>query len=362
MDLILHFGVHKTGSSSIQDTLYALDDDSFNYIHFGRPNPSLQIVKGYSANWHRRKKFARHNPTEKDIHRGTTKSQEALVKAIQSAPSKKTILSSEAIAHLKPDEIQKLISDIRPYTKSIRAIGYLRPLKSYAESVFQERLKRAPLSLDEFTVPVKYRQLIEGLDDTLGHENVSVYKFDRSEFEQGCVVRDFCQHVEIELKSDDVISSNMSLSLQAVKLIYLLWKYHPEFYRVYENRVAALLAKVFPSKIKPNVNRKMIVNAVEKLSHLKGEKMFFHSDACQKIIEVDQGELAWIQNRTGINLEENIHAHDQSGIRDEAQLLNIEEDSIVWLLKHLSQPTDNVERLKNAPKQLAELLYQFVRQ
>ena len=42
---VFHFGMHKTGSSSIQNSLYhGLGDPAFHYADLGQPNASARIV------------------------------------------------------------------------------------------------------------------------------------------------------------------------------------------------------------------------------------------------------------------------------------------------------------------------------
>ena len=46
--LIVHIGIHKTGTSSIQDSLALnLDDPGFEYISLGAPNGSLALSRAF---------------------------------------------------------------------------------------------------------------------------------------------------------------------------------------------------------------------------------------------------------------------------------------------------------------------------
>lgn len=360
MELILHFGMHKTGSSSLQDTLYSLELPDVTFINFGRPNPSFQITQGFSKNFHKRPIFAREQLTAKDIEDRTSKSRDQLTKALRSVKTKRAILSAEAIANLDPTEIADFIMFVRPFTAKIRALGYVREAKSYAESVFQERIKHCALELNKFLVKIKYRQLIEGLDAVLGKDNVEVYKFDRRTLQRGCVVKDFCYRCDIDLQDDQIILSNESLSRSSVQLLYILWKYYPEFYRTQYTVVQKLSAKSTRRSLDSKINQSIIRNAVEKVSQFPGMKMKLHSDLYRKIVNIDEKELEWLEKRTGITFDEDIYAHDNIGIKDEKDMMRFEPDTVRLLLENLELKPNNACRLINNHKLLAKHILMLV--
>jgi hypothetical protein len=354
MELVLHYGMHKTGSSSIQDTLYELDSPDFTYINFGRPNPSLQITQGFSETWYKRPAFARLNLSAKDIEDKTARSRQAIIKQFRSIRSNRAIFSAEALAHLSLKELREFITLVKPFTSKIRAIGYVRSPKGYTESVFQQKLKNSRVQLDDLLVNISYKRLIGGLDELLGHSNVEVYKFDRSVLQGGCVVRDFCYRCGINIQDDDIISSNESLSKPAVQLLYMLWKYYPEFYRPHYSAIQTLFAKLLGRSLDASVNQSIIKNAVGQISQFSGMKMKLHSDAYRKIVNFDSSELDWLEKRTGITFNEDVYSDNAIGIKNEEDLMIVGSDTVRLLLEKLGMNPNKAPRLIQNHKLLAK--------
>ncbi len=360
MELILHYGMHKTGSSSIQDTLYNLDSSEFTYIHFGQPNPSLQVTQGFSEGWEKRPVFARQHLKKEDVESRTVRARKAVLKQFRSIKTDRAVFSAEAFAHLNRQELKEFINLVRPFTSEIRAIGYVRSPKSYTESVFQQKIKRSRIKLGEPLVNINYKRLIEGLDEALGKSNVEVYEFNRDTLQGGCVVRDFCYRSGIAVQDNKIVSSNESLSRPAVQLLYILWKYYPEFYRPHYSAIQILSAKLSGRNLANEVNRDLIVNAVEQLSQFSGMKMKLHSDAYRKIVSIGEGELEWMENRTGITFDEDIYAYDDIGIKDEEDMMQVDIGTIRSLLEKLGSELDSATHLIHNHKLLAKHISRFV--
>jgi hypothetical protein len=258
---------------------------------------------------------------------------------------------------LSEQELKMFIDLVQPFTSKIKAIGYVRAPKAYTESVFQQKLKTAPVQLGKPLIDISYKRLIGALDAVLGESNVEVYKYDRSALEGQCVVKDFCYHCGIDIQDKDVVSSNESLSQPAVQLLYMLWKYYPEFYRPRRSGIQTVLAKLLGRSLKSDVNQRIIANAVEHISQFPGMKMKLHSDAYLKMVNIDVGEHEWLEKRTGITFDEELHAHDNSGIRDEEDMMQIETETIRLLLEKLDMEPDGASRLGRNHRLLAEHIH-----
>jgi hypothetical protein len=330
----------------------SLDSPDVTYIAFDLANASLWITQAFCKDWHQRAQFARKHLTREQVATQTAFAREAIANKLRAVKTGTAILSAESISRLKRDEICDLVDSVRSHAHEIRAIGYIRAPKSYAESVFQERLKHIPTSFTESMIRVKYKKLIQALDDALGQENVEIGKFDRATLTGGCVVKDFCRKVGISLRDEDISTSNESLSLPAVQLLYLLWKYHPKFYRPRAPRLHALLLRLV-GRSGGHVDHRIIAHLIEHLSQFPGPKMHFHADAYRKVVSVDEAELEWLRQRTGISFAEDIHAHDDIGIRDEGDLMTPDEQTVRRLLDKLTLNVEDAPYLMADPELLA---------
>lgn len=363
MELILHYGMHKTGSSSIQNTLYqGLYNEELAYIQFGGANSSLWITQGFNKRWPKKPAFALQKISRKEVKKRTAQSRDEIIKKISCIKAKKAVLSAEAIAHLAPEETSDLIETLMPFASSIRAIGYVRAPKSYAESVFQERIKRAPIGIKKPLGLIPYRSMIEGLDEALGRDNVEVCKFDRKALRDGCVVKDFCFRAGIEVPYGSIVSSNKGLSRPAVQLLYLLWKYYPNLKFPRISKIRAFFMKFSGLDVAAHIDREALEIAVERVSEFHGDKMRLHSDAYRRLVVVNQADLEWLDQRAGIVFDEDIYAYDETGIKDEGDLIRLAPSTVQLLLEKLEMDTSSVPRLMEDHKLLARHIHMLVHQ
>src|SRR6187431_1743567 len=106
---VLHIGMHKTGSTSIQQSLKGFADDHFLYADFGsHGNHSLPMYTLFSG-----------RPEHHHLHRVAGRDQNyvteyakrtlaALDKSIERAGSRTLLISGEDIGPLAPDDVETL--------------------------------------------------------------------------------------------------------------------------------------------------------------------------------------------------------------------------------------------------------------
>ena len=124
--LIIHTGMHKTGSSSIQDTLAAaLNHPEYHYFSFdGRPNSSQAILQGFHYN----------NP-------GKQRMRESISSSLQSCKANIGIISAEGINRLVKKNLIELFAVLKKHADTIQVVSYVREPRGRIESSFQEVLK-----------------------------------------------------------------------------------------------------------------------------------------------------------------------------------------------------------------------------
>ena len=142
---IIHIGMHKTGTSSIQKSLYASravmkKAISVNYYDLALNHTKLQsifseepelrlmnIIKGF---WSR--EFCRSNDSSIKAH---------LIRALECNDSDFFILSSEEFSEISEDEAKQFQELLQPYFDQIKIICYVRAPSSYVHSRAQQFLK-----------------------------------------------------------------------------------------------------------------------------------------------------------------------------------------------------------------------------
>jgi hypothetical protein len=319
---ILHVGPPKTGTSSIQESLYfGLEDPAYRYISLGKINLGLPAVSLFSDQpasfWVYERK--RYSQTRLNLARSVNARRLRRALLLVKAHSQTPILSAEAFWGMTAGELTKARSFIQQAGFAVRVIAYVRPVKSFAESLFQQRVKWCvgPTDLVSWlqrfasrTTPFWSTKLDE-LSTIFGRENLIVRPFVRSELAHGCVVRDFCREVGLTFDPSDVIRVNDSLSVDAVRFLHA-----DATYGVGERRHS------FP-------RQNLLIN---RLAKLKGEPLRFHSHLFAPISATFAPEEATLRDRYGIDISEDLCAHDnRSCIRHPGDLWRYTRTSLDWL-------------------------------
>ncbi|MCP5093871.1 MAG: hypothetical protein GY949_23450 [Gammaproteobacteria bacterium] len=320
--LILHFGMHKTGSSSIQESLAAhLNDPDFAYLNLGQPNGSHTIQQAFDPRI--AKAGSLPDAAFEGVRRTAKRRIGSCLKALR-APT--GIISAETLVSLPGHGFKGFVGLLHKKTRNIRAVGYVRAPKAYAESAFQQRLKRGHVPLDPGSFRLRYHSKFEKFDRILGRENVNFWKFDPKMFHQGDVVLDFCARLGIAFDPEQVIRVNDGLSAPAVQLLYI--------YRLYQPQNA-------PDDLR----------IVEALSALEGAKLRFHSELMRDLVAIEPGELDGIEARIGANLDEDWAAHDAAAFRSETDFLALDPGTLDWLAAEAQQ---RVSALRDNPEAVAK--------
>lgn len=304
--LIVHVGMHKTGTSSIQDSLAAnLEDPRFQYVQFGQPNGSLAILQAYG----RLSGIRPNAPPDDDIERrliGRRKGMTLITEALNGLHGQTGIVSGEAILTLSTKDLAFFFDLLRRYRRNTKVVAYLRRPKAYTESAYQQKLKSLFVPLAGQPQVIAYRSVFERFDEVVGRSQVSLWLFDPPTLTRGCVVQDFCRRMKIKFPPSKVIRSNDGLSASATQLLYIFRKKNPTFAR----------------------RDKTIVEA---LSELKGNKLRFHSQLLSEIMRAPADQLDWASERVGEDMNEDYAVDDAMAIRNEADMLNLSPETIDWL-------------------------------
>lgn len=325
---ILHFGLPKTASTSIQQFLrHDLEDAGFCY-------PGFSLDEGnVSDDCHNRALCCAFFSTPEKFHTSVKLGLSAeslrlqgedgrrqLTNAVQRSKAHTLILSAESLYRFPFEDLQRLVEFLSNLYLRVRAIGYVRKFKRHQESFFQQRVRgpsRAGLSKNfQFGFfSVSYQKNISKFDELLGKSNVIIREFDPRKFEAGCPVRHFCQTVGIQQKHIPLRAANESLSLEALQLLYAFRM----FGAGYGKGLEAM-----------NANTRLL----ERLSRCGGTRFFYHSSLLAQAEDEWRADVEWAEERTGIPLLGNIHEDDEKPcVRCEADLLRFSKESLEWLAR-----------------------------
>jgi hypothetical protein len=339
--VILHFGMPKTGSSSIQASLYAgLRDARFSYLHFGRANANREVIIGFADDPNRYGLIRRLALSEEALEQTRLDVRRRMLEQIEQAAGKTVILSCEALYGLKLPELRALVALLRGAAGHVSAVGYLRRPKDFMESSFQQRLKALETKSFEPALDMpNYRGRLEKFDKVLGCSKVQYWLFDRNRFPAGCVVQDFCARVGIRFDADAVVHQNESFSLAAVSLLYVYGKFGAGYgtgvEAVAENRLLH-----------------------SKLRELTGPRLRFHSDVVEPFLARRRATIEWAEARAGASLGDSAAPDDALAVRSEQDLLRVPPEAVDWLKQQLGGDAGDLQP-SSAPEQIASAMHRL---
>jgi len=328
--VILHIGMHKTGTTSIQATLQDFDDGGVRYARLNDQNHSIPIYSQFSSD-----KYDYH------IHKGRGRGKEEIdkinastIKDLEhelSLQRDTIIVSGEDISTLDPAGVEALITWLKPRVAGIRIIAYVRPPEGFASSGLQQYIMGGMRKIS-FPSP-DYRKRFEAFVNNDDIDSIEFVEFGKDTLANGSVVSDFCSRVGIDERKLNEKRTNESISLQCTQLIY-------HFNRLgVPSKGSALLSNVrnhFTYRLR---------------MEFKGEKFKIPDEWIWA--GSDMEDLAWMEKVSGIALvpedvaRQAIERVDISPKLEE-MLGCIEKDTLTHLQEYTSRIDDQISQDTNA--------------
>ena len=216
--VILHVGMHKTGTSSVQQSLEGFASPPIKYLDLSNANHTVPIRAAFSE---RIRPQALKLKSEEDVVALKRSTLERLDEQLAEQQFDKFIISGEGIVRLTPKALRTLKEFLLRHVDQIRVFAYMREPVGYSCSAFQQRVKGGGSA--SYELPrADYRSKFEKFMDVFGADNFSAKVFSSTTLLNGSVVADFCQTWGIPLDPAREVRTNESLSETAVKLVHLL--------------------------------------------------------------------------------------------------------------------------------------------
>jgi hypothetical protein len=322
---ILHVGLHKTGSTSIQASLAAgVAAATYRYHGFGQVNGSEGLTALFSDTPDSYHLFQRRGWSKRKVEAYRRQRATEFDTVLRTA-GMDVVLSGEDASRLSRSALTRLREYLAARGCRVAVVAYLRPWHGYIESAFQEDCKARlpslllpqgrddtqrqvlrPLSLD-------YRAVIESFDSVFGRNAVRILGYFPKSFLSGCVVEDFCQQLGVLADPRMIVRSNQSLSRPAVQLLYAYRRFCP-----------ASAGGTFAF-----LSDQLLVN---ELYAIDGPPLRLHSSVtAPRIVEVE-GQRAWIAERIGCSFDDDAAPNALDAIRTESDLFDFDPRALEWLL------------------------------
>ncbi|MDH4188202.1 MAG: hypothetical protein OEV08_14520 [Nitrospira sp.] len=304
MRCIIHIGMHKTGSTSIQQSLHGFSDDRFLYAHLGvSPNHSLAIYSLFSESPERHHLHKANGRDGSAVQNYVEKMRIDLEQSISTAQGRTVLISGEDISLLQQKGLDKLCRYFRGHFDELLICGYVRPPAGFITSGFQERVKGG--QSDRVSPDQAYRhyeKTFGKFDEIFGRENVQLWKFEPKSFPNGCVVQDFCARLDIAFPVERIIRANESISRQAVSLLYT--------YRKFGEKLGFRPMGGGESQ-----------RLVAALGDIRHDKFRFSPAIVRPVLDANRTDIQWMEERLGQSLHEELGAYRPGDVRDETDLL-----------------------------------------
>jgi hypothetical protein len=161
-----------------------------------------------------------------------------------------------------------------------------------------------------------YRESFEKFDAVFGRENVRLWKFEPAAFPAGCVVRDFCGRLGIDLPPERIRRVNESLSREALGLLLV--------HRMWGEDLGATSMSGAESR-----------ELARRLAGVGATKFRLSADIIVPVLEQHRIDIAWMEDRLGESLQEALGSHRSDDVRDESDLLRVQVETVQELLARL---------------------------
>ncbi len=274
---ILHIGLHKTGSSSIQASLKGYDDGKRFYADLDWINHSIPLYTAFSRSSDHYHIWTKQGASLDHINGVKEKTLRKLEQQL-SRPSHNTIIfSGEDLSQLSQPDTNALVAFLRKRCEHIVAVAYVRDPLDYAASAFQQLVKGGCKQ-----IPNRISQHIEARisiwEQALGSENVYIQPFDNKTLHNGCVVQDFCTIAGLDFNRIRLKRCNESLNGSATKILFHLNETSPlqfgdEALSRTRRRLINLLARLFVDM--PGIDKHLFLDYldVEDIEYIKSKNL-----------------------------------------------------------------------------------------
>lgn len=326
---IIHIGMHKTGSTSIQRSLFRNPKlGGAKYIDMGIPNASEPIYGLFTQHPEKYNHYRFRNWSEAVINERKQQHRMALEQALaQDEPL--LVLSGEDISRLTEPELVDLRDTLHKQVDTINIVAYVRDPAGYLTSAFQQRNRARFFAFKPEQFYSSYRQRFEKFITVFGRSAVQLWKFNPDKFPNGCVVRDFCQRLGLTIHPKTSARANPSLSQEALNLLYI--------FRKFGSSRADGLGEI-------DANVELIVA----LRTLKGSRFQLSATVLEPILRAHQADLDWISELLGESVVNPLPPAGV-GISCEEDLLTVGPQAMTWLAQRLEMPLAEVEALGTPP-------------
>lgn len=213
--VVLHIGLHKTGSSAIQEAFNGYDRGGFVYADLGPINHSYAIRTAFDSPGHRYSLHVAQNRSDAFVARKRRRFRPAFTRLLE-GPAQVLIFSGEDISGLDEEGLRDLAGVIEASGRRLDIVCYLRAPVEYASAIVVESLKHG--YLPEVAPRPPYYPKLKRFMDVIGRDRLIVRDYRPERFPDGDVVADFAGLIGAPVPQNSG-RVNVSLSAEACDVL-----------------------------------------------------------------------------------------------------------------------------------------------
>lgn len=312
-NIILHIGIPKTASSSIQEFLYynreSLLKEGVYYPKSWEQNHSCPIQSIFGENpelYHGNIKASRNGET---LNNYIKSRYDSIVNELENCESDTFIFSSEDLAFISKDslkEIKTFLERFAPNAK-ITIIAYVRELLNWHISALQEQVKGELYSIEGVKVKSKfYSRIFNKYIELFGKSNIKVFAFEEIVKTKNGIINHFLKQAGFNgSKIYSINKKNAGISHIALDII-------------------SFINSKEPLIIDGELNDKRFFGDTHPIHKLRGDKFSLNNSGKKNIYNSNEGELKWLFDNFDISYS--VDEKKSTGIKDSFKTQELIED------------------------------------
>ena len=337
---ILHIGMNKAGSTSLQDAYQDYDDGQTYYLPLQAPNHSAMMRMIFSKAAPKRFFYSDDAGARKDQ---TVALRQQLEDAL-AADRRSVIISGEGMSSLKePGSVSSVVSFLRARYDQVEGLCYVRDPAGYIASLFQQVLKTGAPSFNLDQLFPKYQTRLTDWRDELGPDGLRFVAFHPDSLAGGDLLADFSARLHLSPLTEDrkPVRKNSSLSAEAVAVLFR-----------YRNAKG-------PPKIR-GPEKEASRRLIRLLQSFGRWKLVLDQEEVARLSVKFKAELDWMQDHTEgqiVRQSEGLAA-GSIAIATEKQLLMLADNSTPALREWVATLHPKAGKLPQGTVELLDFLYQ----
>ncbi|MBM2576190.1 hypothetical protein JQC91_07715 [Jannaschia sp. Os4] len=214
--LVIHAGMHKTGSTAIQAAFARGPVGDVTHVPWRERNHSRPFRLAFDPG-DRRTAFLRGGA---DPDTSAAAARADLDAGLAQVRTARALISAEDMGAAPEAALRAFAEAVRPRVASWEVIAYLRPPAEAVASKTQQQIRMGRRVVDAFMVQ-DYRAGLEALERVFGAEAVTLLPYRRADLSGGDVVADFAHRLGVPPPDAPNEAVNAALPVEAIAVLHV---------------------------------------------------------------------------------------------------------------------------------------------